>query len=72
MLGLKGSIHPGVHKGKATPVNYFPNMEVISIETLTGENKDTATIWRGPLKIGVIKQFIADIEWGDLDYLIID
>jgi len=72
MLGLKGSIHPGVHKGKATPINYLPNMEVISIETLSGENKDTATIWRGPLKTGVIRQFIADIEWGDLDYLIID
>jgi len=72
MLGLKGSIHPGTQKGKATPVNYLSNMEVISIETLTGENKDAAMIWRGPLKIGVIKQFIADIEWGDLDYLIID
>lgn len=72
MLGLKGSLHPGIHKGKATPVNYLPNMEVISIEVLAGEKKDTATIWRGPLKIGVIRQFISDIEWGDLDYLVID
>ena len=72
LLGLKGSIRPGVHKGKGTPVNYLPNMEVISIETLMGENKDAATIWRGPLKIGVIRQFIADIEWNDLDYMIID
>ena len=71
MLGLKGSIHSGVIKGKASPVKYHPNMDVISIETLIGD-KDAATIWRGPLKIGVIKQFIADIEWGDLDYLIID
>jgi predicted Fe-Mo cluster-binding NifX family protein len=47
-------------------------MHVISIETLMGDNKDTATIWRGPLKIGVIRQFISDIEWADLDYLIID
>jgi Mrp family chromosome partitioning ATPase len=47
-------------------------MEVISIETLMGENKDAATIWRGPLKIGAIRQFISDIEWMDLDYLIID
>ena len=31
-----------------------------------------ATIWRGPIKIGVIRQFISDIEWNDLDYLIID
>ncbi len=72
MLGLKGSIHPGTHTGKATPVKFLPQMKVISIESLMGENKDAATIWRGPLKIGVIKQFIADIEWGDLDYLIID
>jgi predicted Fe-Mo cluster-binding NifX family protein len=37
-----------------------------------GENKDLATIWRGPIKIGVIRQFISDIDWSDLDYLIID
>ena len=47
-------------------------MEVISIESLIGDNKDTAMIWRGPLKIGVIRQFISDIEWEDLDYMIID
>jgi predicted Fe-Mo cluster-binding NifX family protein len=47
-------------------------MQVISIETLMGEDKDVATIWRGPIKIGVIRQFISDIEWSDLDYLIID
>lgn len=72
MLGLKGTIGPGTGEGKAHPVRYIPNMEVISIETLMGEDKDTATIWRGPLKIGVIRQFISDIEWSDLDYLIID
>jgi ATP-binding protein involved in chromosome partitioning len=44
---------------------------VMSIESLLGD-KDTATIWRGPLKIGVIKQFISDIEWSNSDYLIID
>jgi predicted Fe-Mo cluster-binding NifX family protein len=51
---------------------FLPNLEVISIETLLGENKDVATIWRGPLKIGVIRQFISDIEWNDLDFLVID
>jgi len=71
MLGLKGNLEPGP-KGKARPINYLPNMEVISIEPLMGENKDMATIWRGPLKIGVIRQFISDIEWMDLDYMIID
>ncbi len=72
MLGLKGNIGPGASEGKAQPVRYLPTMEVISIEPLMGENKDAATIWRGPLKIGVIRQFIADIEWMDLDYMIID
>jgi len=72
MLGLKGSIEPGAGAGKAHAVRYLPNMEVISIESLMGENKDAATIWRGPLKIGVIRQFISDIEWSDLDYMIID
>jgi len=71
LLGLKGNLEPGP-KGKARPINYLPNMEVISIESLMGENKDTATIWRGPLKIGVIRQFISDIEWMNLDYMIID
>ncbi len=71
LLGLQGSILPG-SEGKARPVPYLPNMEVISIESLMGKNKDAATIWRGPLKIGVIRQFISDIEWSNLDYLIID
>ena len=72
LLGLKGGIQPSAHPGKAIPINFLPNMQVISIEALMGENKDTATIWRGPLKIGVIRQFISDIDWSDLDYLIID
>jgi len=69
MLGLKGRIGFGGHEKKMLPVNYLPNMEVMSIETLMGKNKDAATIWRGPLKIGVIRQFISDIDWMELDYL---
>ena len=72
LLGLKGRLEPGRHAGKVQPVKYLPNMEVISIEVFAGENKDVATIWRGPLKIGAIRQFISDIEWDNLDYLIID
>ena len=72
ILGLKGDVRSSDHKGKMLPVPYLPNMEVISIETLMGSEKDSAIIWRGPLKGGVIKQFIADIEWKDLDYMIID
>jgi Mrp family chromosome partitioning ATPase len=72
ILGLKGNHDFAGHKGKMLPVRYLPNMEVISIETLMGENKDAATIWRGPLKIGAIRQFISDIAWSYLDYLVID
>ena len=48
MLGLKGSLQESTGSGKARPISYLPNMEVISIESLLGENKDAATIWRGP------------------------
>ena len=72
ILGLKGSLGFSAHEKKMLPVKYLPNMEVISIETLMGENKDAATIWRGPLKIGTIRQFISDIDWMELDYLVID
>ena len=71
LLGLKGNIQSSAESKKAIPLKYMPNMEVISIESLLGD-KDTATIWRGPLKIGVIKQFINDIDWSNSDYLIID
>jgi Mrp family chromosome partitioning ATPase len=72
ILGLNKDFHLASHEGKMLPVRYLPNMQVISIETLMGENKDSATIWRGPLKIGAIRQFISDIEWMNLDYLVID
>jgi len=71
LLGLTGQILSAGQSNKATPLKYLPNMEVMSIESLLGD-KDTATIWRGPLKIGVIKQFINDIAWSNSDYLIID
>jgi len=46
-------------------------MHVVSIGLLL-ESKDDALIWRGPMKAGVIKQFLADVEWGPLDYLVVD
>ncbi len=46
-------------------------LKVMSIGFLLN-NRDDAVIWRGPLKMSVIKQFLKDVVWGDLDYLIID
>lgn len=53
------------------PMKYNDNLKVISLEYLM-ENRDEAIIWRGPLKIQAIRQFIGDIDWGELDYLVID
>lgn len=53
------------------PMKYDDNLKVISLEYLM-ENRDEAIIWRGPLKIQAIRQFIGDIDWGKLDYLVID
>lgn len=72
ILGLKGQFQFNKQERKALPVRCFSNLEVVSIETMLGKNKDAATIWRGPFKISAIKQFISDIKWPYLDYLIID
>lgn len=72
LLGIKGGVQPSSVSGKVTPIKVMHNLHAISIEALMGDDKDAAMIWRGPIKIGVIRQFISDIEWSDLDYLIID
>ena len=46
-------------------------LKVVSVGLLL-ENPDDAIIWRGPMKIGAIAQFINDVDWGELDYLIVD
>lgn len=46
-------------------------LSVMSIGFLLRE-RDDAVIWRGPRKYGVIKQFLRDVEWGELDYLVVD
>jgi len=70
MLGLEGT--PQVNENnKLDPISYSENLKAISIESFT-PNKDDAIIWRGPLKFSAIKQFIGDIDWGNLDFLIID
>jgi len=48
-------------------------LKVVSMQSLLNqEDRDKAVIWRGPAKTGVIRQFIGDVQWGELDYLIID
>ncbi len=71
MLGareLKLSRRPD---GKMGAIKYSPNLKFLSIEPLL-PSEDTAVIWRGPIKHSAIRQFIGDIYWGELDYLVID
>ena len=70
MLGLSGMMSANAEK-KLEPMRYSGNLKAVSIESLMSE-KDDAIIWRGPMKHGVIRQFIGEVEWGALDYLIID
>ena len=53
------------------PLEYNENLKVVSIAAMMDE-QEAAIIWRGPLKISIIRQFIGDVNWGKLDYLIID
>lgn len=48
-----------------------PNaVKIISMAHLI--DRDTAVVWRGPLKIKALKQMLSDVDWGELDYLVID
>jgi Mrp family chromosome partitioning ATPase len=53
------------------PVEYLQNLKVISVGFLLG-SEDEALVWRGPAKTGLIQQFLRDVDWGALDYLVID
>ena len=53
------------------PVKMSENLKVMSIGFMLN-NEDDALIWRGPMKNQVIKQFLKDVDWGELDFLIID
>ena len=68
MLGAEES--PQVLKNKIQP----PNVEGIKVISMGFfyEQSQQAGIYRGPIVSGIVKQFLTDVEWGSLDYLIID
>ena len=70
VLGLMGMIGLSPNH-KLDPMRFNDNLKVVSIESLS-TSKDEAIIWRGPIKYSAIRQFIADVEWGELDFLLID
>jgi len=63
-LGLDGT-------GGIAPIELAANLKVVSIGMMLDSATD-AVIWRGPMKYGVIQQFLKDVAWGELDFLVID
>ena len=70
LLNLEGSKLQG-RKDKIEPILYSDTLKVMSIGFLI-QDENVALIWRGPMKHNVIKQFVSEVSWGDLDYLIVD
>jgi len=70
MLGISHRILATSENG-IEPVFIPPRLKVVSIAFLLPSD-DTPVIWRGPMKYSMLKQFIEDVRWGDLNYLIVD
>jgi len=70
MLGLKDPFDLASAQFQLPP-ELFHNLKVISIEAVM-RNREIAVIWRGPLKHQLIRQFLTEVQWGFLDYLVID
>ncbi|XP_077843392.1 cytosolic Fe-S cluster assembly factor NUBP1 isoform X6 [Macaca mulatta] len=70
IMGLEGE---QVHQSGSgwSPVYVEDNLGVMSVGFLLS-SPDDAVIWRGPKKNGMIKQFLRDVDWGEVDYLIVD
>lgn len=69
MTGTEGKQLAGAPSGKIAPIEKY-GMKIVSIGYVN--QGDTAVIWRGPLVGRMIQQFLTDVEWGELDYLIVD
>ena len=70
MLGIEERSVTGSELGML-PVKVNENLSVLSMALLSG-GRDSPIIWRGPLKMGVIRQFLSEVVWGTLDYLVVD
>ena len=72
MFGIRGErpmMREGGERGLIVPIERF-GIKVMSIGLLVDEKQ--AVVWRGPMVSSAIRQFVTDVDWGDLDYLVID
>ena len=71
LLGIEGKKLTSSEAGIMNPIKVTDNFHAISIG-LVLDSQDNPVIWRGPMKVAAIRQFLCDVNWGELDYLIID
>lgn len=71
MLGIDHHQLSASEENRIEPIPAVENLKVVSL-ALAGYEPEKPIIWRGPIKMNVIKQFLKDVDWGELDYLIID
>jgi len=69
MMGVDGLPNVTTEDSKITPAEAY-GVKIMSIGFLV--QKETPLIWRGPMLNSAIKQFVTDVVWGELDYLIVD
>jgi len=62
---------PQIDGKNLIPLEIKPNLKLMSLGLIMKES-ELPVIWRGPLKINVLKQFLCEVLWGELDYLLVD
>jgi len=70
IMGLEGR-EIVIENDEILPIKYSDNLEVMSIAFFL-KGKEESVIWRGPMKMGAIRQFLGEVAWGGLDFIVID
>lgn len=70
LLGMEGTF-PVQNNGRMEPVAFSETLKIMSVGLLL-QDRSEALVMRGPAKHGVIKEFIGSVDWGELDYLVVD
>lgn len=71
ILGVEGRPLRGDKDGTMIPLEVYKNLSVVSVGNLL-ENQDQPVIWRGPMKHTMMRHFLANVAWGELDFLVVD
>jgi len=70
ILGIEDK-RPEISGEKISPIAVTPRLKAMSIGFLISD-RDSPIIWRGPMKMNALRQFLSDVDWGELDYLVVD